>query len=147
MSYRLEIISDQDHDDWKRYHKLCFDSEGYIDPSIDMVHFKYVNKKTKQTVGYCTVKLNHSLDYLSEYGLSSYDPTMKVNSLWNVCSTKKEKGICTKMIRSVLTKYCFVPMTLAVYKTNEPALKCYKTVGFSYMNNKNKNSDAYFMIY
>ena len=147
MSYRLESITDRDHKDWKKYQKICFDTKNDMDPGPNMIHFKYVNQKTGQTVGYCSVRLNHNLDYLSEYGLSSYDPSMKVNSLWNVCSTKKEKGVCVKMIKSVLTTYCFIPMTLAVYKTNEPAIKCYQTVGFSHINNKNKNSNAYFMIY
>lgn len=149
MSYRLLKLSQNDYLDWKKYQRICFNDDISFDPRPGVHHFKYKNMKTGEIVGYCTIQSDHLLSKFTQYGLSQSDTnlSMMVNSIWNVCSTKKEKGICKKMIRSVLKKYHSLPMTLAVYKTNEPAIKCYESCGFTYILNKNRNSDAYFMIY
>lgn len=114
-----------DREEWDKHQTRCFDYVTPLDSDL-YIHFKFINKKSKNIVAYCTVILNDTINHIH---MNDY------HSLWNVCSTGLEKGVCPKMLTCLLRYRDDIfknknPIILSVYRDNIPAIKCYQTVGF-----------------
>lgn len=141
---KVDTTDPTDREEWERHQDRCF---SYVTPLDDELytHFKFINQSGK-ILAYCTVILHDTID---RFSIGIVEDLYHIHSLWNVCSTTIEKGVCTKMISSLLThrKRIFKdtkPIVLSVYSDNTPAIKCYEKVGFKQFMQKN-NID-YMMI-
>jgi hypothetical protein len=135
--------------EWKNSQKECF--KNYLDEDNDkddnLIHFKFLNKKTNKILGYFSFVLGKGKES---------------NTIWNVCSKHIEKGTCFKMlyffIKYIVKLYSNNDLLLKVYKDNNKAIKCYEKLGFKVikdidrenvyiMHKKVKNTDSYHHMY
>ena len=140
----------------------CFKTTTKTEASLSSPYYVNVGLMKHGIAGvlnYASIKLSHPMNEDSTgkriFGKDGKSHSRLVNSIWNVCSTGRERDACSKMMFMIaehIKTQNTNPTILYVLKNNKPAIKCYFKAGFRIMKNYNvkrykKDDDYYAMVY